>query len=133
MNRYLFFYGVLIAELAPPPVRALLAGLGPGVSATARGLLYAIDEPAGVHPAMVAGEGTVRGMLHEAGGVDLAALDRFEGADYRREPVAVATEEGQEQSADAYVWLRSTAALEVIPDGDFARWLRESGKPAFGA
>lgn len=133
MTRCLFFYGVLIPELTPPPVRALLAGLGPGVAATAGGLLYAVDDSLGAHPAMVAGESPVLGVLHQAGSVDLVALDRFEGADYRRAPVAVTTAQGEEQVADAYLWLGSTDTLELIPDGDFARWLRESGKPAFGS
>ncbi|MCT2558004.1 gamma-glutamylcyclotransferase [Tsuneonella sp. YG55] len=127
----LFFYGVLIAEIAPPPVRRLLAGIGPGRPATARGTLWAVDDPAGAHPAMTPGGGTVKGVLHEAGAVDLAGLDAFEGADYARTPIAVDCD-GARLSAQAYLWIASTAGLEPIPDGDFARWLAESGRPPIG-
>lgn len=128
---YLFFYGVLIAGIAPPPVQRLLAGIGPGRPATARGTLFAIDEPDGAHPAMIAGEGIVRGVLHEAGSVDLAALDAFEGADYLRSPLMVLCE-GEEIAAQAYVFVGPTDGLEPIPDGDFARWLAASGLDPIG-
>ncbi|WP_162935713.1 gamma-glutamylcyclotransferase family protein [Tsuneonella amylolytica] len=131
MRRPLFFYGVLIADIAPPRVQRLLAGIGPGRPATARGTLYAVDDPEGAHPAMTEGEGTVRGMLHEAGSVDLAGLDAFEGADYRRSPI-VAECEGEAVAAEAYVWVSDTDGLEPIPDGDFARWLAGSGLAPIG-
>jgi gamma-glutamylcyclotransferase (GGCT)/AIG2-like uncharacterized protein YtfP len=128
----LFFYGVLMGEVAPPPVRLLLAGLGPGRGASAQGDLFAVDEPLGAHPAMVAGKGRVRGIVHDAGSVDLAALDLFEGDAYARRPIRVTAEDGETIEAEAYLWLGATTDLEPIPDGDFARWLRASGKPAIG-
>ena len=128
---HLFFYGVLIAEIAPPPVQKLLAGLGPGRPATARGDLYGVDDPEGAHPAMVPGEGLVKGVLHEAGSVDLVGLDAFEGADYARR-VVVVTSEGKDIAAEAYIWVAPTDGLAPIPDGDFARWLAESGRPPIG-
>lgn len=128
---HLFFYGVLIADIAPPPVRKLLAGLGPGRPATVRGDLYGVDDPEGAHPAMVPGNGVVKGVLHEAGSVDLAGLDAFEGADYARRPV-VATCEDQDVAAEAYIWVAPTAGLAPIADGDFARWLAQSGRPPIG-
>jgi len=131
MRRPLFFYGVLIADIAPPPVQRLLAGIGPGRPATARGTLYAVDDPEGAHPAMTAGDGKVRGMLHEAGSVDLAGLDAFEGEDYRRSAI-VAECAGEEIAAEAYVWVAGTQRLEPIPDGDFARWLADSGLAPIG-
>lgn len=127
----LFFYGVLIAEIAPPPVQMLLVGLGPGRPATARGDLFGVDDPAGAHPAMVPGEGIVTGVLHEAGNVDLIGLDAFEGADYARRPIVV-TCEGQDIVAEAYIWVAPTDGLEPIPDGDFARWLTQTGRPPIG-
>jgi gamma-glutamylcyclotransferase (GGCT)/AIG2-like uncharacterized protein YtfP len=115
--------------VAHGPVRDLLAGIGPGVPASARGSLYAVRNEAGAYPAMVAGEGEVRGMLHEAGSVDLAALDVFEGAEYRRAEIEV---EGG-QTAQAYLWVGSTDGLEPIAHGEFARWLRENGLSAYSA
>lgn len=136
MTMHLFFYGVLIDGLASPSIRALLAGLGPGRPATTRGALFAIPDPRGWYPVLLPGEGEVCGMLHEAGTVDLAALDRFEGVDpadppageYRREPVEVVPEGGGPLMADAYLYNRARAPeVEPIPHGDFARWLRETG------
>ncbi|ANY19115.1 AIG2-like family protein [Tsuneonella dongtanensis] len=131
MSRFLFFYGVLIGDIAPPPVQRLLAGIGPGRPATVTGTLYAVDDPAGAHPALVAGGGTVKGMLYAAGSVDLAALDAFEGEDYARTPV-VAQCGGERIEAQAYLWIAPTDGLEPIPDGDFARWLSASGRPPIG-
>ena len=127
VERHLFFYGVLMAGIAPPPVRRLLAGLGRGRPATSRGRLFAVDEPGGAYPAMVPGDGLVRGMLHEAGAVDLAGLDAFEGSDYARTAITVRCE-GEDRTAEAYIWIAATQGLEPIPDGDFARWLAASGR-----
>ncbi len=127
----LFFYGVLIAEVAPPPVQRLLAGIGSGRLATARGMLWAIDDPAGAYPAMTAGDGFVKGVLHEAGAVDLDGLDAFEGAEYARTPITIQCN-GEAVSAEAYLWIAPTDGLQPIPDGDFARWLRESGRAPIG-
>ncbi|HTM95473.1 MAG TPA: gamma-glutamylcyclotransferase family protein [Croceibacterium sp.] len=126
---HLFFYGILQGDLAEGPVRDLLAGIGSGVPATARGRLYAVRNEAGAYPAMVAGEGEVRGMLHEAGSVDLAALDVFEGTEYRRAEIEV---DGG-QVAQAYLWAGSTDGLEPITHGEFALWLRENGLSAYSA
>lgn len=128
---HLFFYGVLIADIAPPPVQRMLAGIGPGRPATARGTLYAVAIPAGAHPAMVSGTGAVKGMLHETGAVDLSGLDAFEGAQYMRSRI-VATCEGEQVEAEAYLWIAGTEGLEPIADGDFGRWLADSGRPPIG-
>jgi gamma-glutamylcyclotransferase (GGCT)/AIG2-like uncharacterized protein YtfP len=126
---HLFFYGILQGDVAQGPVRDLLTGIGPGVPATARGRLFAVRNEAGAYPAMVEGDGEVRGMLHEVGGVDLAALDVFEGAEYRRAEIDV---EGG-QIAQAYLWAGGTENLEPIAHGEFARWLRENGLNAYSA
>lgn len=126
----LFFYGILQGNVAQGPVRELLAGIGPGVPATARGALYAVRDAKGAYPAMVAGDGEVRGVVHEAGSVHLAALDAFEGAEYVRTDIDV-TAEGRQLGAQAYLWAGSTEGLEPIPHGAFARWLRETGLAAY--
>jgi gamma-glutamylcyclotransferase (GGCT)/AIG2-like uncharacterized protein YtfP len=131
---------VLLGDVASAPIKALLAGLGPGRRATAPGLLYAVPDPRGWYPVLIPGEGTVHGMVHEAGSVDVAALDRFEGLDpqdpkageYRREPVSVTPEAGAALQAHAYLYNRQpAAAFELIAHGDFARWLREGGHSVF--
>jgi len=124
----LFFYGVLIGDLASPAIRQLLSGLGPGLRASTTGTLFAVLDPRGAYPVLVPGEGTVHGMLHEAGSVDLVALDAFEGIEYRRQPVTVALANGGSGMADAYVY-QFAPRPEFLPiaHGDFARWLRETG------
>lgn len=131
----LFLYGVLRADIAGEKVEPLLTGLGPGWSATVPGELWAIPDPQGWYPALLPGDGadvgTVQGMLHEAGDVDLAALDAFEGPDYQRTAVTVTSASGE---LPAMAW-RYTAELpdgaEPVPDGDFAAWLAETGRSAF--
>jgi hypothetical protein len=79
-------------------------------------------------------------MVHEAGGVDLGALDRFEGVDpheptageYRREPLEADVAGRGRVMADAYLYNRAIGADFVpIPHGGFARWLRETGTRPF--
>jgi len=128
----LFFYGVLMGKVASPAIQGILAGIAPGVPASTRGLLYAVPDPRGAYPVLVPGEGRVMGMLHEAGSVDLAALDAFEGSDYDRQPVAVEPVSGGSRMADAYIYqLAPRPEFVPIAHGDFARWLRETGTPPF--
>lgn len=132
MVKRLFFYGVLMDRVAQGDVRDLLAGLGPGEPATARGNLYAVGERGGWFPAMIPGNGEVRGVMHPAGSVDLAALDAFEGKEYERRELEVSTAAGRAM-ADAYVWIEPVGGLELIEHGDFARWLVETGRKPLGA
>jgi gamma-glutamylcyclotransferase (GGCT)/AIG2-like uncharacterized protein YtfP len=77
---------------------------------SARGTLagfarYAIEDE--VYPGMVAEAGAqVEGVLYfDVDAEDLAALDAFEGADYRREQVAVLAKSGERVDAYAYIYL----------------------------
>jgi gamma-glutamylcyclotransferase (GGCT)/AIG2-like uncharacterized protein YtfP len=139
---HLFFYGVLLGSVAEGTVRELLAGIGPGRPATTGGRLYAVPDVRGAYPVLVPGAGVVHGMVHEAGGVDLDALDRFEGVDphepsageYRRESREADVAGEGRVMADAYLYNRTIAADFVpIHHGDFARWLRETGTRPFTA
>jgi gamma-glutamylcyclotransferase (GGCT)/AIG2-like uncharacterized protein YtfP len=129
----LFFYGVLREGVGDWP---FLAGLGLGSPATMQGALFAIPDPDGWYPALVLTQAryatNVVGTLHEAGDVDLAAVDAFEGADYTRVSVAVDGWAGGGSMAQAYIW---TADLpdnaEPIVHGDFVRWLEETGRQAY--
>jgi len=134
MPGQLFLYGVLQSALACGIVPALLAGLGPGRRAHVRGRLYAVRDAAGSYPAMIrdAMAGKVWGVLHDAGSVDLAALDRFEGVEYRRADVAVFSDGKETVAAQAYLWNRQVdGAMPAIPHGDFARYLAETGERLF--
>jgi gamma-glutamylcyclotransferase (GGCT)/AIG2-like uncharacterized protein YtfP len=65
-------------------------------------------------------------------GLDMAALDAYEGAEYRRQPVPVRTAAGM-VDAQAYVWVAALPGdAKPILHGDFARYLRENGLRAFG-
>ena len=108
-----------------------------GAPATTTGALYAIPAASGWFPALILTQArystVVHGMIHEAGDVDLAAVDAFEGADYTRQPVPVDGWDGYgDTRADAYVW---TAGLppgaEPIAGGNFAEWLRATGRPVY--
>lgn len=130
----MFFYGVLREGVGDWP---FLAGLGLGSPATTAGALFAIPHPHGWFPALVLTQArfatNVVGTLHEAGDIDLAAVDAFEGPDYTRQAVPVDGWSGfGDTEAQAYVW---TADLpdnaEPIVHGDFVRWLEETGRSAF--
>lgn len=122
-----------------------LSGLGLGAPATTQGALYAIpasegQSETGWYPALIPTQARfatiVHGTIHDAGDVDLAAIDAFEGADYARTPVAVDGWDGYgETEADAYVWVADLpAGAEPIASGNFADWLNETGrKPWSGA
>ena len=130
---HLFFYGVLMPELATGRMAELVSLLEPGLPATANGRLFAIADPLGHHPAMVEGEGAVHGRLHQLGphfgAAELAEMDAYEGADYARRAIVARLEDGSAVSCEAYLWLGPTTGLEPIPHGDFARYLTESGAP----
>ncbi|MEX2577179.1 MAG: gamma-glutamylcyclotransferase family protein, partial [Halofilum sp. (in: g-proteobacteria)] len=80
------------------------------------------------YPAIVPSPGEqVRGLfIGEIGPAELACLDDFEGELYRREPVTVTTDDGDEFEAYAYVLRRRfRASLADAPwdEQDFAaRW-----------
>ena len=127
---HLFFYGVLREGVGDWP---FLEGLGLGSPATTTGALFAI--PAGPHcfpaltPTHALYSSIVHGTIHEAGSVDFAAIDAFEGADYTRMAIDVDGWDGfGDTRAEAYIWTADlpTSALP-IPHGDFVQWLEETG------
>lgn len=141
-----FFYGTLIAGSGNPVAAAVhghLRDLGP---ATARGALYAIGEPEGWYPIMLAGAGPVHGRLYEAapgfGEADLAQLDADEDFDpaaparslYLRTTIIVADAQGVLQEAQTYSFNGPlpSAALPIA-DGDFSAWIAREGLRPYGA
>jgi gamma-glutamylcyclotransferase (GGCT)/AIG2-like uncharacterized protein YtfP len=130
--RRFFFYGTLIAGSANPVTRAIHARMRPLGPATVRGQLHAIADAGGWYPALVAGNGVVRGMLYEAlpdfGAADLGLLDAYEGPEYARRATAIE----QAAAAEAYWWVAALPTRsEAVPGGDFLDWLRATGRKAW--
>jgi len=62
---------------------------------------------------------------------DLAALDAYEGADYRRQDVPV-DDGGLVFMAHAWLWQGALPAdAEALPHGDFFAWLGRHGLNAY--
>ena len=125
---HLFFYGVLREDVAQWD---FLEGLGRAYPASVSGLLFAIPSGKQFYPALLPMNTrdavAVRGAVHEAGAVDLAAVDEFEGPDYDRRELKIEGPEG-EMIAEAYVWVSELPeGAEPIAHGDFARWLKDTG------
>jgi gamma-glutamylcyclotransferase (GGCT)/AIG2-like uncharacterized protein YtfP len=132
MGDCLFFYGTLIAGSGNPQERAAHAALGEAQAGSVAGALYAIPDPLGWYPALVAGEGRVFGMAYRmTSALDLAALDAYEGAEYRRASVWVETATGT-ITAQAYLWHGALPENAIpIPQGNFAQWLAQHGFAAY--
>lgn len=141
-----FFYGTLLAGSGNPVafrIHRKLRLIGPG---HVRGRLFAIPDPEGWYPALIAGRGgRVQGAVYEATGRftahDLALLDGYERhvppgqplREYLRAEIAVRLADGR-LTAQAYLYrLLPPAAALPIPDGDFAGLLRRAGWCGFGA
>ena len=116
-----------------------LEGLGLGAPATTTGALYASPSGSQWYPALIPTQAryatAVHGTIHEAGSVDLAAIDAFEGPDYERQALEIDGWDGfGDTTAQVYIW---TAELpegaELIPHGDFVQWLEETGREPLSA
>ena len=137
-----FFYGVLRPGLVSGRMAEIVALLGSPKPATVSGCLYAVPDPRGHYPVMVATRAAERvngtvlmpGPQFEAS--DLAELDAFEGfdpadpiaSDYVRKRLPATLADGAVFAADVYRWNRAVGADFIpIPHGDFTRYLAESG------
>lgn len=108
-----------------------------GARASTQGALYAIPHKGEWFPALILTQArfaaNVEGMIYEAGDVDLAGVDAFEGDQYTRQPIAVDGWDGYGDTvADAYVWTADLpAGAEIIAGGNFAQWLGETGRKVY--
>jgi len=130
----LFFYGTLLAGSGNPVAQRVHAKLRTLGAARVKGRLFAIGDEGGWYPALVAGEGLVSGVIHEAlpafSASDLAALDGYEGKEYRRSAI----DSGVAGMVEAYLWAGPVPEGAVpIAGGDFAAWLAETGRIAWSA
>ncbi len=137
-SQHLFFYGVLQEGLGPDGGDwPFLRGLGLGAPATVQGALYAIPAGSGWHPALILTQARystiIHGTIYDASEVDIAAVDAFEGADYARQSISVDGWDGYgETQADAYIWTADLPpGAEVIASGNFAEWLKETGRDCY--
>ena len=144
MPRCFFFYGTLLAGSGNGVAAAVHARLGPGRAATVAGRLFAIPDPLGWYPALVAGPGIVHGQAYAVGpgfGVgDLALIDGYEAcypddpaaSDYLRREVLAVLADGTGLAAEAYVYARELPVGSLAVDGgDFAAFLARNGLRAF--
>jgi len=135
-----FFYGTLLEGSDNPVARGIHALVTPVCEARVAGRLFAIPDPDGWYPALLAGDGEAHGMVYTArpqfSAVDLARMDAYEDYDpanpeaslYIRRSMSIA--DGGE--AQAYVWNRPLpVGAQSIGHGDFRRWLAEHGFKPF--
>ncbi|HZU62290.1 MAG TPA: gamma-glutamylcyclotransferase family protein [Novosphingobium sp.] len=142
-----FFYGTLMGGHGNAGAQVVAAHMRLLGAARAPGRLVGLEEGGGWYPALLpdAGGGQVAGRLYEAlpgfGAAQLAAIDRYElcfpedpgVSEYCRALVPVAWAGGQGE-AQAYLYARALPPGALpIAGGDFARWLADTGRRAFGA
>lgn len=117
----LFAYGtlqdddILAAVLGRPVADAALpAAIAPGFKAVAY--------PGRVYPALVACAGAAAPgrLIHGLDALDLAALDAFEGDEYRRASIAIACDG---TNISAYVYLPLIDIAPNSPSWSFQHWL----------
>ncbi len=124
----LFVYGSLRRdrEGRHHPLLHLARFVGP---ATVAGHLYRVSW----HPGLKVGPNgsRVHGELFEFGDADreaaMAALDVYEGDDFRLVPLRARLADGQEVDAHTYEWLGDSVAATLLPDGE---WGPHAGHPA---
>lgn len=123
MSAHVFTYGTLMcADI----MAAACGGLPAAEPATLAG--YSRHPVAGeAYPGIRdAGGARVSGLLYrDVDAVQLARLDAFEGAQYRRETVSVLLEDGRQTDAETYVFADHCLHLLESGEWDFEAFLRE--------
>ncbi len=122
MADHLFVYGTLRSDAGHPAADLLARRAAPVGFGRVRARLYDL----GAYPAAVRSpepEHRVRGIVYrlEPGlrEVLLADLDRYEGAEYRREVATVTLESGESVSAWVYLYRRTPPPGRLIRSGDY--------------
>jgi gamma-glutamylcyclotransferase (GGCT)/AIG2-like uncharacterized protein YtfP len=134
MPDYLFVYGTLQPELAPPPLRSRLARLRRIGAGSVPGRLYDLGRyPGAVFDAAV--NQSVSGEVFELSDASLLRkLDAYEGFDaadpggslYVREQRAVLLADGRRLTCWVYAYNRDPSDRPLIPHGDYRRWREET-------
>ncbi|MEO6092769.1 MAG: gamma-glutamylcyclotransferase family protein [Novosphingobium sp.] len=132
----LFLYGTLIGASDTAMARWLAPRLREAVGGSVPGRLVAIPSPGGWFPALIRESGGERvwGMICRADFApgELARLDRYEGAEYRRAAAIARTEDGLLLTVQLYRWRAPLpGGAEPIRGGDFLAWLAKTGRKPF--
>lgn len=141
---HLFFYGTLLDgsdNAMAREVHRLVSRLG---AATVRGNLFAVPDPQGWFPALIAGEGAVHGGLYEATSAlspaQLARLDAYEEYDplnpaaslYLRAAMQVTDAQDAAVMAEVYLYNQPLPPGScAILSGDFRQWITARGEAPF--
>jgi gamma-glutamylcyclotransferase (GGCT)/AIG2-like uncharacterized protein YtfP len=117
----LFVYGTLFPALAPSSIAAAVARLRSLGPATVPGRLYDL----GPYPGLVADdESRVVGELFAVpDGKLLAALDEYEGREFRRVSTMATMPSGDAVACWLYVYAGDVGRAAVIAGGDYRRWV----------
>ena len=131
MPEYLFLYGTLLPELAPPLLRTSLATLRRLGLGAVPGCLYDL----GPYPGAILDPNAVtrvRGQVFELPDdrAVLPLLDAYEGFDpgnparslYVREKRPITLADGGHLDCWVYAYNRPPGDRPLIPDGDYRRW-----------
>ena len=121
---YLFAYGTLRQAFGWQAVKHVTGDMKFAGQGTIEGHLYDL----GPYPAAVEGEGQNRitGDLYEVGRVGkvFAALDDYEGEEYRREKVKVKMDNGELRLAFVYWYTGETNGALLIEENDYLDYLK---------
>jgi gamma-glutamylcyclotransferase (GGCT)/AIG2-like uncharacterized protein YtfP len=122
VNELLAFYGTLMSGMPPRPHRPDLA---PHVRLVSGCLIPGRLIDLGPYPALVPGDGVVRGELWRTTSADaLGLVDAWEGAEYVRREIELLE---PAVTAWVYVWDRAAAGHAAISGGD---WRSHFGRRA---
>ena len=106
-------------------------------ASTIAGRIFAVRGGDGWFPVLVAAKSSSQRVCGTLCDLDLrpgelALLDRYEGAEYRRRAVPVRTAGGARVATQSYLWrIALPADARAIPSGDFLEWLGENRLRAF--
>lgn len=121
----LFAYGTLISGYEPAHMSTACARLKVVGDGTVRGLLYDF----GAFPAVVPGNGIVRGVVMRVPPDAWAALDRYEGCAasgsaeglFQRAETRAALDTGETLDCWLYIYTRDVRAGRLMESGDWRR------------
>lgn len=137
MTRQRFFlYGTLQPAARTRMGRWIEQRLVSSEAGSAPGRIVAVRGGNGWFPALVPAKSMrrVRGTVCELDlrPGELALLDRYEGAEYRRMAVPIRSDGGAIMAAQLYLWrVLPPDDARAIPSGDFLAWLRDNRLDAF--
>ena len=131
MKNYLFVYGTLLPDMAPPGLRNTIARLRPVSSGSMPGRLYDM----GLYPAAIydeAARGRVSGQVFELENDDavLRELDEYEGyapglavsSLFVRLQRPITLPDGTAVNCWVYLYNRNLGEARPIPGGDYSAW-----------